>query len=85
VKPLYPDTAPAAEQAQIELMRRMSPAQRVAIARSLGARAISLMRRAIRRRYPDATEEEVKLKFIELQYGTELAERVRAYWRDRRT
>ena len=36
---------------------------------------------AIRRRYPEFNEEEVRLKFIELTYGKELSDDVRQWQR----
>jgi hypothetical protein len=50
---------------------------------SLSQSAIELSRRAIRRRHPDASEEELGLLFVELHYGRDLADRVRAYLRSR--
>lgn len=41
--------------------------------------AVQLARRAIRRTMPDATEQEVQLAFVELHYGAELAQRLRAF------
>lgn len=74
-----PDTAPAAERVQIELLRRATTAQRAALAISLSETAIALSRRAIRRAHPDWSEREVLLEWAALHYGRELSERVRAY------
>jgi len=71
------DTSPEAERVQIELLRKATVAQRFSLVRSLSSRAIQLSRRAIRRANPDASEEDLKLIFIELNYGKDLAERVR--------
>jgi len=75
---LSSDTAPAAEQAWIALMRRAGPARRFALARSLSRTTMQLTRRSIRRRHPTASEEEVGLIFLARVYGPALAERVRA-------
>jgi hypothetical protein len=83
MKPLSADTHPDAEAVQLDLMRRMSSAERVMIARNLGIFAFALMHRSLREAYPEAPESELKLKFIELQYGSDLADRVRAYCRNR--
>jgi hypothetical protein len=71
------DTDPEAERVQIELLRRAGPTHRVQMALRLSAQVISLARRAIRRSFPDATEEEVGVRFVERQYGQELAEGLR--------
>jgi hypothetical protein len=73
------DTHPDAERVQIELLRKATPAQRAQLALSLSETTIKLARRAIRRANPDASEEEVGLIFVEVHYGKELADRVRAY------
>ena len=72
------DTSPEAERVQIELLRRATVQQRLALAFSLSDTVLHLARRAIRRRMPEASEEEVRLKFVAIHYGEELAERVRA-------
>jgi hypothetical protein len=64
---------------QIELLRQASTAQRFARVRSMSQSAVQLARRAIRRTMPDATEQEVQLAFVELHYGAELAQRLRAF------
>src|SRR5689334_4174030 len=73
------DTHPDAERVQIELLRRMTVGQRAELMRSLTHTTIQLARRAIRRAHPEASEEEVGLIFIEIHYGKDLADRVRAY------
>jgi len=71
------DTTPDAERVQIELLRRMSVAQRLALATSLSRTVIGLANRAIRRSMPDADEDEVRVKFVAVHYGDQLAERFR--------
>jgi hypothetical protein len=75
---LSSDTSPEAERVQIELLRRAGPTRRFALARSLSQTVMQLARGGIRRRHPDADEEEVGLIFIATHYGQELAEQVRA-------
>ena len=67
------DTDVEAERVQLELLRRASPGERAALAMSLSATVITLARRALRRQYPEASEEEIGLRFVELNYGRELA------------
>ena len=73
------DTDRDAERVQIELLRRAGVARRAAMALSLSAQVIGLARRAIRRSLPEATEEEVALRFVELHYGRELAMDLRRF------
>ena len=46
---------------------------------ALSARAIELAHQAIARRHPELPEQDVKLKFVELHYGADLAAKVREY------
>ena len=71
------DTAPAIAKKQIELLRAAGPQRRVALALSLSQSVIDLSRRALRRRMPDASKEELGLAFVELHYGSEVADMVR--------
>lgn len=73
------DTHPKAEAVQIELLRKASPSKRFALMRRLSEQTISLAKRAIRRANPDASEQELNLIFVEIHYGRELAQRLRAY------
>lgn len=73
------DTDPEAEAVQLELLRRAGPTRRAQMALSLSAQVISLARAAYRRQMPDASETEIGLRFVELNYGRELAEAVRRH------
>jgi len=73
------DTDPRAEKVQIELIRRLSVAQRISMVRSLSRTTTYLSRRAIRRANPSLSEREVNLLFVELHYGKDLAQRLRSY------
>ncbi len=68
-----------ADRKQVELLRAIGAAGRLARARSLSTSVIRLARQAIRTRYPELSERDVLLRFAELHYGTALAEGVRAY------
>ena len=72
------DTTPAAEQVQIELLRKAGIVRRIELAADLTSFAIEGAFMALRRRYPEATEVELRLLFAEQQYGPALAARVRA-------
>ena len=77
------DTAPGAEAVQIDLLRKASVSRRLTLARSLSTSVIQLSRRAIARRHPDASAQEVCLMWARLHYGADLANRVQAYLKSR--
>lgn len=79
-----PDTDAEAERVQLELLRKASPGERAALAMSLSATVISLARRALQRQDPAASEEEIGLRFVELNYGRELAAELAAFLNSRR-
>ena len=72
------DTTPEAEQVQLRLLREKSPSERAGMAQRHSAEIIRLARRAIQRLHPEFTESEIGRRFIELQYGEELAKDVDA-------
>lgn len=72
------DTNQAAEQVQIALLRQAGTARRVDLAAEMTSFAIDGAFTALRRRYPQADAWEIRLIFVEQQYGAELAQRVRA-------
>jgi hypothetical protein len=73
------DTDPEAERVQLELLRQAGPARRLQMGLGLSAWAITLAHNAIRRTMPEASELEIKLRFVELHYGRELADDVRRH------
>lgn len=73
------DTHPEAERVQIELLRKAGPARRLELGLSFSQDALQLARAGIKRVHPSASEEEISLIFIEVTYGKDLANRVRAY------
>ncbi|WP_168567130.1 hypothetical protein [Crateriforma spongiae] len=72
-----PYTSAEVEAIQLELFRRMTPAERLAKMCSLTAIIRRMAFDAIRRTHPDLDEAGVRLKFIETTYGKELADAVR--------
>ena len=67
------DTHPLAGETQTELLRQASPAQRLAVARSLSRTVIGLSRRAMARANPSLSPVELDLLFVEIHYGREIA------------
>jgi len=72
------------ERLQVELLRKAGLARRVGLMRSLSSTVVNLARRAIRRRYPDLSDDGVLLEFVAIHYGRDLAEEVSAYLQRRR-
>jgi hypothetical protein len=65
----------SAERVQIELFRRATPQQRCELARSLTMGTMELAHRAIERAYPELGLWARRVKFVEVHYGAELAQR----------
>ena len=77
------DTDPQVRAMQVRLLREAGPNRRLALACSMTQSAREMSREGIRRRHPDLSELEVKLKLGELCYGRELIAHVRAYLGER--
>jgi len=58
----------------------MKPSERVQKAIALSSAVARMCKAAIRRRHPQFDDNEVSLKFIELNYGKQVSDEVRA-WR----
>ena len=71
------DTTAEAYAAQIEVYRRMSGKERIAVAFRLNELARETAMAGIRARHPDYAEEQVRLAFFRLTLGDELT---RAVW-----
>ena len=79
VNTLSRDTHPTAEAVRLQLLRDAPPSRRFAAMRSLTATVVRLAKRGIRKAHPDLTERELSLLFVEVHYGRELADRLRAF------
>lgn len=71
------DTSAEAEEIQLALLRQMTPQQRLEMMWRLSCDVRGMAFNAIRRRHPDYSEAEIRLAFIELTYGKQLADDVR--------
>lgn len=78
------DTHPAAKRVQLELLRKMGPARRLALALSLTSTVLSAHRDELLRAEPGLSDEELMLRLVARWYGAELANRVRAQLEQRR-
>ena len=83
-QPYTTDTSDEAWAVQLEGFRRMSPTERVGKMCKLSASLRRMAMDAICRRHPEFDESEVRLKFIELTYGKELADSVRNHLQERK-
>jgi hypothetical protein len=77
------DTSADAERLQLEAFRRTPPTERIQKVLRLSSHLRQMARDAIQRRYPDFDEQEQRIKFIEITYGTELADAVRKHLQER--
>ena len=73
------DTHPEAEKVQMDLIRRASVAKRISLMRSLTATLIALSRQGIAKANPGMSNQEVDLRWAEINYGKTLADEVRDY------
>lgn len=73
------DTTAEALEVQLACLRRMTPQQRIAKVCEMTRCIRNMAFDAIRRRHPDFDDSQVQLRFIELTYGQELADRLRAW------
>ncbi|MBA3395240.1 MAG: hypothetical protein H0T89_21510 [Deltaproteobacteria bacterium] len=70
------DTTPDAAEQQLAIYRRMSPAQRCAIAAQMSAEARAITMAGIRRRHPEYDAEQARLALFRLLLGDEMFKRV---------
>jgi hypothetical protein len=64
MKPLSPDTTPEAQRKQYELMRKLSPEQKLSLAFNLTETMRQLVLADLYHRYPQADSEEIRRRFI---------------------
>ena len=64
MKPLSSDTSPEAQRVQIELMRRLSPSQKLALAFEVTEAMRNLVLADLRHRFPEADPTEIRRRFI---------------------
>lgn len=64
MKPLSPDTTVEAQRKHYELMRRLTPSQRLAMAFALTDAGRKLILADLKHRFPQADEAEIRRRFI---------------------
>jgi hypothetical protein len=72
------DTSAAAERVQLELLRQAGPQRRLQLALDMSHFAVEAAYAALRSRYPQMSEREIGILFVEHSYGAALAAGVRA-------
>ena len=73
------DASPEAELVLIHLLRAKPAFERLGDAVLASNRVAEQCKNAIRRRHPEFSEDEIKLRFIEINYGSEIADKVQTY------
>ena len=73
------DTSRAADEAQVEALRRMGPGGRLRAGLRFSGSMIALSRAALRARHPELDEQGLKLLWIEQTYGAALAREVKRH------
>jgi hypothetical protein len=81
---MFSDTHPDAEQVQLDLIRKMSVAERLGRAGEWTRMVMNFSRQRLARENPNLQKRELDLLWIEQQYGADLAARVREQLEDRR-
>ncbi len=76
------DTSIEAEAFQLDLLKRKSPEERLAMVERLSSDVIRASKSAISRLHPEFTAHQISDAYIALHFGAELSEAVRQY-RDR--
>jgi len=64
MKPLSRDTTPQAQRKHYELMRRLSPEQKLSMAFAVTDATRQLVLADVKHRFPQASEEEIRRRFI---------------------
>lgn len=73
---LFPDTTPAAERVQIDLLRSAPAWRKLRAMDQLNQSVWLLALSGLRQRYPQASPEELRRRLADLVLGPELAQRV---------
>ena len=71
------DTSAESLAVQLDCLRKMSSRDRIRQTCAMSNRVRNMAMNAIRRRHPQLPEHEVRLRFIELTYGKQLADEIR--------
>ena len=64
MKPLSPDTTPQVQSKHYELMRNLSPEQRLSLAFALTDATRQMVLADLKHHFPDASDDEIRRRFI---------------------
>ena len=70
------DTSPEAWAVFLDIQKRMTPGEKIARVFELSARVKAMAEAGLRQRYPDASDEEIRMRAIRQRLGDELFEKV---------
>ena len=76
-----PDVSEAAERAQLDILRRMGRARRWEMGLKMVDEGYSAQWKALERRHPDWTREQLLVEWVRVQYSEELSQRYAEYLR----
>jgi hypothetical protein len=77
------DTHPEIERMQIEMLKCLSPQERLERMNEWNKATLELAWRGLQRAHPEATEQELGILYVAIHYGQPLADRLREYLRKR--
>lgn len=72
---LFPDTRPEAEAVLLDLLRKAPPWRKLHMVAEMNQAVRTLALSGLRRRYPDASPEELRRRLADILLGPELAEK----------
>jgi hypothetical protein len=78
---LAKDTTPQQTERYFELLRRLTPAERLRIVSVTSRRVRQMVEASVRERLGNVSEAEVKDAVVERLYGPEAKRRLARYWR----
>lgn len=76
---MFTDTHAEAQRVQRDLLRRASPAERISLMRSLSSALAWSSRQSLAQRHPELSQQEIGIRWVELQYGHALASQLRRF------
>ncbi len=74
------DTNPFVEEKLINILRESSVSKKLSLAFSLSSLTKQLSYRALVRKNPDASEQEIDLLFVKLNYGEAISNKLKHYY-----
>ncbi len=69
------DTSPEAWAVFLDIQKRMTPGEKIARVFELSARVKAMAEAGLRQRYPEASDEEIRMRAIRQRLGDELFEK----------